>query len=153
MTEITAQHAAAYLNGERELRDLIALDPSYIAQLRGRAQFFLEGGHHDRALIMLEMLEEIDRTDALPTLLAVEVLLKQGHSDRAEQKILRLLERHPNSAEARVAHAELLIQTGELVAAAAILEGVIAADPRGRTDAGRRAQGVAGRAYDLFESA
>ena len=94
--QLTDAELDAYERGEAELEDLLGLTPQYMDGLRGRAQFFIDGGHQERALMMLEMLEELDRTDVQPTLLAVEVLLKMGDSDRAEEKINELLERRPD---------------------------------------------------------
>ena len=153
MAAITEQQLDAYLSGETELKDLVDLDPDYLEQIKGRAQFFVDGGHTERALIMLEMLEELDRKDPLPSLLAIDLLLGDGRSDDAEAKIDMLQERHPNSPDVAVARAQLLVQTGQLVGAAALLEGVLAADPEATTDAGQRARALAARAHDQFESA
>jgi len=153
MTEITQKHVDDYAAGKVELATLLGLSPEYVTDLRGRAQFFIEGGHDERALIMLEMLEELDRSDTLPTLLAIEVLQKLGRSDAAEEKIERLLARDPHDLDALVAKAELLIATGELAPAAATLEAVVERDPDGRTDAGKRARAVAARASAQLTSA
>ena len=92
---------------------------------------------------MLEMLEELDRTDTLPTLHAIDVLLVLGRSDAAEAKINRLLSRNRRDPMARVAQAELLIRGGQLLPAAKLLEQVVAEDPVGA--AARRAVAVAAR--------
>ncbi len=149
-TTITAQQLYAYAAGEVEITDLIGIEPDYIEQLRGRAQFFLDGGHDARALIMLEMLEELDRSDPLPSLLAIEILLRRGESDAAEEKIQSLHERHPDDPNVAIAEAELLIQTGQMVPAAELLKRVIDADPKASTDAGKRAQAVAARAHRML---
>ena len=149
---ITPQQIEAYTTGEVELSELLQLEPHYIEQLRGRAQFFIDGDHIERALMMLDMLEELDRTEPLPTLVAIELLLRHGRSDAAELRIEGLLQHCPNSAAARVARAELLVQTGQLVAAAAMLEQVFGEDPEAHTEPGRRAQALAARAFEMFEA-
>jgi Flp pilus assembly protein TadD len=143
---ITQKQLDAYAAGEVELKELLAISPEYLAQLKGRAQFFLDGGHRQRALMMLEMLEELDRTDPLPTLLAIEVLLQLGQSDTAEQKIHRLLALRPNDPQALVALAELKLAIGEMVPAADLLKKVIETDAQAKTPAGARARAVAARA-------
>ncbi len=153
MTEITDAQVQEYLSGKVELVQLLGMAPDYVAKLRGRAQFFLDGGHHERALIMLGMLEELDRTDKLPTLLAIEVLLSLGRSDEAEAKVESLLARFPEDPEVVVAKAELHIAIGEMAPAAALLERIIAGDPDGQTVAGQRARAVAQRAYERIEAA
>ncbi|MEK7703776.1 MAG: tetratricopeptide repeat protein [Myxococcota bacterium] len=147
MSEITNQHVDAYVGGKIELVDLLGVDADTLDKLRGRAQFFLDGGHRERALIMLEMLEELDRRDKLPTLLAIEVLLELGRSDAARDKIDALLARDAHDPDALVALAELRLATGELVAAANLLRTVIEVDPDAKTSAGARAQAVAARAH------
>lgn len=151
MPEISQQQLDDYVAGKTELKDLIGLDADHLEQLKGRAQFFLDGEHHERALIMLEMLEELDRSDTLPTLLAIDLLLGQGNSDAAEEKIETLLARDPDDADALVAKAQLLVQTGQMVPAAELLERVIAEDPDATSDAGKRAQALAARAHDLLK--
>jgi len=147
MTTLSPQDIKSYAAGTRELRDLLGIDGATYDALRGRAQFFLDGGHRERALIVLEMLEELDRTDALPVLVAVEVLLELGRSDAAAEKIHRLLARDANDADALVALAELKIAIGELVPAADVLARVLEGDPEGRSAAGARARAVAARAH------
>ena len=97
--EITTADVERWAAGKVELKDLIGLDAAELEGLQGRAQFFLDGKHDERALIMLEMLEELDRTDPLPTLLAVEVLLRLGRSDAAEEKVEALLRRRPGDPD------------------------------------------------------
>ena len=138
----------AFEDGEVELRELLGLDPDYLDQLRGRAQWYLDGGHDDRALIMLEMLEALDRKDKLPALHAVDVLLRLGRSTEARAKVEALLERDPDDADALVALAEVRIAAGELAPAAELLERVVRNDPDGRTLAGARARVVASRAHE-----
>ena len=89
----TERDLKAYDEGTTELKDLLGLEPDYLEQLEGRAQFFIDGGHHERAVMMLEMIEELDRTQKLPTLLAIDSLLALGRSDAAEEKVRGLLER------------------------------------------------------------
>jgi len=143
----TDKELTAYADGTIELKDLLGLGPDFLEQLKGRAQFFIDGGHHERAVMMLEMLEELDRADSLPTLLAIDSLLAQGHSDAAEAKVRALLERDPESPDALVALAEVQIAAGEMVPAAETLVRVIDTDPEGTTDAGRRAMAVAAAAH------
>ncbi len=132
MTEFDPTRLEAYDRGEVELKDLIGLDEETMERLRGRAQFFLDGDHTERALIMLEMLEALDRRDPRPALLAADLLLSEGRSDAAEEKIEARLARDPHDAAARFARAALLAQTGRLVPAAALLESILGAgDPAG----------------------
>jgi len=147
MDPTTTMKLEGYLKNTTELRDLLGIDSGYLELLRGRAQLFIDGGHTERALIMLEMLEELDRKDPVPSLIAADLLLREGRSDEAEAKIDRVLARSPNEPQALVARAELLIAIGELTSAAAILRQVIAGDPDGKTAAGRRALAVAARAH------
>ena len=150
MTEITQQHLDQYAAGKAELKDLVGMSAEEVEHLRGRAQLFLDGGHDERALIMLEMLEELDRSDPLPSLLAVGLLLKRGESDAAEEKLAALEGRHPKHPEVQIAKAELLIQTGQMVPAARLLKAVIDQDPQAKTDAGKRAQAVVARANAML---
>ena len=152
MSEISKDQVEAYLGGKAELHEILELEPDYVEQLRGRAQFFVDGGHVERALIMLGMLEELDRTDPTASLIAAELLLAEGSSDAAAEKIGQVLERDPNNADALVASAELKIATGQLVPAAKVLEKVISIDPEGKTAAGSRALAVATKAHSQFEA-
>lgn len=130
-----------------ELKDLLGLEPECLEQLRGRAQFFVDEGHLERALMMLEMLGELDRTDSLVTLLTIDTLLALGRSNEAEARVRSLLERNPEEASAIVALAEVQIAGGELAEAAQTLARVIDADPEGMTEAGQRARAVAALAH------
>ncbi|MEL6547243.1 MAG: hypothetical protein AAFQ82_21645, partial [Myxococcota bacterium] len=76
--EVADTEVQRYLEGKVELGELLGMGAERLEQLKGRAQFYLDGGHHERALIMLEMIEELDRTDHTAKLLAVEVLLALG---------------------------------------------------------------------------
>lgn len=152
MGEVTERQTAAYLNGEVELKDLLGLSPEYVADLRGRAQFFLDGGHDERALIMLELLEDLDRTDMVPTLLAVDVLLRLGRSDAAQAKADALSACAPQCDDAQVACAKVKLAIGEWARAAQLLKGVLARDPQARTSAGRSARALANEAYARFEA-
>lgn len=147
METITQKHVDAYLSGKAELKDLLGFSPEYVKKLKGRTQFFLDGGHKERALMMLEMLEELDRKDTLPTLLAIDILLQLGKSDAAEEKVNTLLTRRPDDPDALVALAELKLAIGELVPAAKALKKVVDKDPKGTTAAGKRARAVAARAH------
>jgi predicted Zn-dependent protease len=151
MNPTSTMDVNGYLEDRLELKHLLGIDPSYLELLRGRAQLFIDGGHTERALIMLEMLEELDRNDPMPSLIAAELLLGEGRSDEAEAKIDAILARTPGEALALVARAELKIAIGELVPAAALLARVIGGDPEGRTAAGRRALAVAARAQRQLE--
>lgn len=153
MSEITDHQVDAYLAGKQELVELLGVDADTLDKLRGRAQFFLDGGHRERALIMLEMLEELDRRDKLPTLLAVEVLLDLGRSDAAHEKIFGLLARDGQDPDALVALAELKLATGELAPAADLLRQVLERDPERKTPAGARAHAVAARAHARLAAA
>ena len=152
MSTITNKDLEAYAANKTELKDLLGMEPSFLELLKGRAQFFLDGGHTERALIMLEMLEELDRKDPAPSLIAADLLLKEGRSDAAEEKIEALLARSPHHPEGLVAKAELKIAIGELAPAAAILKEVIDQDPHGKTVAGKRAMAVAAAAHARFET-
>ena len=151
MNPMTTQDLEKYAAGKTELCDLLEMEPAYIEQLKGRAQLFIDGGHTERALMMLEMLEELDRRDPMPALLAAELLLKEGRSDAAETKIEAVLARTPGQPEALVAKAELKIAIGELTPAAELLRQVIERDAQGKTAAGRRAMAVAAQAHRRFE--
>lgn len=140
-----------YWDGTLELKDLLGLDPHVIEQLKGRAQFFVDGEHDERALLMLEMLEELDRTDPTASVLAVEILLKLGLSDRAEEKVSTWLERAPEHPDVLVAKAQLELSVGRWVDAATTLEQVISADPDSERPATQRAVVLARAAHEQFE--
>ena len=142
----------AYAANEMELKDLLGMEAAYIEVLKGRAQLFVEGGRTERALIMLEMLEALDRRDVTPSLVAAELLIKEGRSDAAEAKIESILARMPEHPDALVAKAELKIAIGELAPAAAILKKVIDGDPQASTAAGKRALAVAVQAHHRLGS-
>ena len=150
MTDVTTKEVENYQKGAIELREILGFDADYFDKLKGRAQFFIEGGHHERALIMLDMIEELDRRDLAAPLMAVELLLKDGHSDAAEAKITSLEERFPDRPDVLVARAELDIAVGRMVPAAERLRRVLDNDPELKTDAGRRAAEVAQRAYEMI---
>lgn len=140
----------AYAQGRKELHEIVGLGPDNIAQLRGRAQFFLDGGHLERALIMLEMLEALDRTDMQPALWAVDVLLKLGSSDAADEKLDEMSLRFADCHDLKVSRAELYLQTGRPYDAAGLLKQVLDADSLGKTEAGRRAHTVYARGKAMF---
>ena len=150
--EISESEMRRYLDGKVELRELLESDAELLAKRKGRAQFFIDGGHDERAVIMLEMLEELDRTDRTATLLAVEILLKLGLSDRAEEKVHALLERDAGDPDARVARAQLDLSTGRWYDAAATLQSVIDEDPEFSKPATQRASVLAQAAHERFES-
>lgn len=150
--DVTDTEVQAYLEGQAELRDILGMNGDLIEQLRGRAQFFLDEGHDERALIMLEMLEELDRRDATPTLLAIETLLKLGLSDRAQEKVEALLARTPDDPDALVARAQLELSTGRWVDAAATLQRIVDRDPEAKEGATQRALVLAHAAYARFEA-
>ena len=152
MEQITQKEVNAYLAGRAELKELLGFSPEYLQQLKGRTQFFLDGGHKERALMMLEMIEALDRKDTLATLLAVEILLQLGRSDAAEEKVNALLQRRPDDPDGLVALAQLKIAIGELVPAAQTLKKVIDQDQQAKTPAGRRARLVAARARAQLQS-
>ncbi len=147
MTTFSTQELQAYENGTMELKQLLGFGDDYLQALKGRAQFFVDGGHRERALIMLEMLCALDRTDFTPALLAAELYLEEGASDSAEAHIEAVLARMPDCAEALVAQAELQLRSGELTSAAALLRRVLATDSHGQTSAGKRALAVAAQAH------
>ena len=140
----------AYCAGTKELVEVLGVEPGYVEKLKGRTQLFLDTGNFERALIMLEMLEALDRRDPLPALLAVDVLLRLGWSDRAETKINARLQANPQDLSFLVAKAELLIAIGELHTAARTLQRVVDADPEQQTAPGKRARAVAAHAHALF---
>ncbi len=138
---------------QSELREVLGVDAGYLRQLKGRAQFFLEGGHHERALIVLELLEALDEGDTAVTLAAIDVLVALGRTDAAEERVQRLLSRDPRDTQALVAKAHVLLSAGELGPAAALLAQVIAADPSGTSAASRRARAIAAAAHARLEAA
>lgn len=140
-----------YLAGTMELASILEMTPQQMEQLRGRAQFFVDGEHDERAVIMLEMLEELDRTDTRPTQVVIDVLLRMGQSDAAKAKVDRLLARDPKSLDALTARAKVELAMGDWVKAAATLKDVAAKDPTAKTDAGKRGRALAAKAYATFE--
>ncbi|MBC7794799.1 MAG: hypothetical protein H7Z43_13930 [Clostridia bacterium] len=147
-----AKQVDSYLAGSSELHTLIGLTPQQMEQFRGRAQFFIDGEHDERALIMLEMLEELDRKDARPTLAAIDVLLRMGHSDAAKEKVAALKAKDAKNPNALVAEAALQIGMGEWGYAVSTLKELAACDPDAKTDAGKRGRVLAGKAYAMFEA-
>lgn len=152
MSELPDAVVQKYLRGEVEVRDLAKLTPQAITQLKRRTQMFLDGGHDERALVMLEMLEELDRKDAMVVLAAVDVLVRLGRSGDAAAKVERLLAVAPKSYEGRVAKARVEVATGAWPAAAATLASLLKEDPRAATEAGKRAHALAREAHALFEA-
>lgn len=142
----------AYVEGKAELKDLLDVAPETMEALKGRAQFLMDGGQDERALIVIEMIEELDRSDPMPHLLAATLLLRAGRSDAAQKKIERVLERHPDHPDALVSMAELRIATGNLVEASKLLEKVNGQDPHALTDAGKRARSLAAAAHEQLAS-
>ncbi len=142
----------AYVSGKREMHQILEMSAEQLQALRGRAQFFFDGEHDERALIMLEMLEELDRTDARPTFMAIDVLLRMGHSDAAKAKVQALATRHPSSADALIARAQVELALGEWANAAKTLGEVAKRDPSAKSEAGKLGRALAARAYATFEA-
>lgn len=142
----------AYLAGSKELHSIIGFTPEQMEQFRGRAQFFIDGEHDERALIMLEMLEELDRKDARPTLAAIDVLLRMGQSDAAKEKVAGLEARDGKGVDVLAGRAALQVGMGEWAQAAATLNELAKRDPDAKTDAGKRGRALAARAYAIFEA-
>ena len=147
-----AAQVDAYLAGKQELHAIMGLSPEQMEQFRGRAQFFIDGEHDERALIMLEMLEELDRTDARPTLAAIDVLLRMGQSDAAREKVAGLEARDPKGVNALAGRAAVQVALGEWAQAAATLAELAKRDPDAKTDAGKRGRALAAKAYATFEA-
>ncbi len=140
----------AYDTGRKELRHIIGMSDDAFSQLQGRAQFFIDGGHLERALIMLEMLEALDRTRMHVPLWTVDILLKLGRSDAAEEKLRELRERFGDTTDIQVSTAELLLQTGRPYDAASLLHAVIENDMDATTEAGLRARSIFARGRAMF---
>jgi tetratricopeptide (TPR) repeat protein len=141
-----------YLAGKIELASILEMTPQQMEQLRGRAQFFVDGEHDERAIIMLEMLEELDRTDIRPTLVAIDVLLRMGQSDAAKAKVDMLFARDAKSLDALTARAKVELAMGDWGKAAATLKELAAKDPNAKTDAGKRGRAIAAKAHATFEA-
>lgn len=140
-----------YLDGKKELGETLGLGAEAIETLRGRAQFFIDGGHHERALMMLEMLAALDRNDLVVALLVVETQLALGLSDAADGKLDELEAHFGKHADITVSRADLLLRTGHIAPAAELLRQVLAEDPQAQTRAGQRAQAVAHRGAQMLE--
>jgi predicted Zn-dependent protease len=152
MSGITTQDLERYTAGRISLQALLGLGEHELEPLRGRAQFYIDGGHHERALIILEMLEALDEADDLVKLHLAAVLLALGRSQEAQERVEAILARHPDHADAKVSLAEIRLAAGDLVGAAALVQDVVARDPDGGTAAARRARGVALRGDALFRA-
>ena len=152
MAELSEAQIEKYLRGEVELRELTGLAPEQLQQLRKRTQMFIDGGHDERALVMLEMLEELDRKDVTATLKAVETLLALGKSGEAMVKVRRLLADHPKSYDGRLARAQVELATGQWALAATTLQQLVNEDPNAQTESGKRAHALARQAHALFEA-
>lgn len=152
MAELTEAQIDKYFRGEVELHELARLSPEELLQLRRRAQHFLDGGNDERALVMLEMLEELDRNDVAATVKAIDVLLGLGKSGEAMKKVQRLLAVEPKSYEGRLARARVELATGAWGLAAATLDELVREDPQASTDSGKRAHALAKQAHALFEA-
>ncbi len=87
MNGITTHDLERYLGGRVNLQSLLGLGAHELEPLRGRAQFYIDGGHHERALIMLEMLEALDESDDLVKLHLGTVLLALGRSREAQERV------------------------------------------------------------------
>ncbi len=152
MADLTDAEIEKYLRGEVEMRELAGLAPEQLLQLKKRTQFFLDGNHDERALVMLEMLEELDRKDTAATIKAVDVLLGLGRSGEAMEKVQRLLTADPKHYEGRLARAKVEIATGQWALAAMTLQQLIDEDPKATTDAAKRAHALARQAHAMFEA-
>ena len=152
MAALSEAQIERYLRGEVELRELAQLSPEQLHQLRMRAQAFIDGGHDERALVMLEMLEELDRKDETATLKAIDTLLALGKSGEAMTKVRRLLVANPKSFDGRLARAKVELATGEWALAAATLQQLVNEDPTAQTESGKRAHALARQAHRLFEA-
>ncbi len=152
MAELSEAQVERYLRGEVELRDLARLSPEQLLQLRKRAQMFIDGGHDERALVMLEMLEELDRNDTTATLKSIDTLLALGKSGEAMDKVQRLLAAAPGSYDGRLARAKVELATGQWALAATTLQQLVEEDPDAQTESGKRAHALARQAHGLFEA-
>lgn len=114
-----------YLSGKKELKDLLGFSQQDIVNLKGRAQFFLDGGHEERALIMLEMVEELDRKDSAATLAAARLLARRGESTSALEKLTLLKYRLGELPMILFLEAEILVNIGRVVEAAPLLRSVV----------------------------
>ncbi|HSI05009.1 MAG TPA: tetratricopeptide repeat protein [Myxococcota bacterium] len=152
MAELSEGHIEKYLRGEVELRELARLSAEQVQQLRKRAQMFIDGGHDERALVMLEMLEELDRKDTTAAIKAIDTLLALGKSGEAMTKVQRLLALEPKSYDGRLARAKVEIATGQWALAATTLQQLVKEDPTAQTEAGKRAHALARQAHGLFEA-
>lgn len=139
MSSSTDADVDRYFSGEAELKDLLGLDPGYLESVRQRAQYFIEAEAWERALLLLELLEAVDRTDQKPALLASQALLELGRHDEARLKLLPLLDYPAVQVDALVLLARLHLRRAQLAEAAVLLKQACALDPEFRTDAGRRA--------------
>lgn len=138
-----------------DLRTLVNADEALLQRLRGRAQFFLDGGHHERALIMLDMLDSLEPGNIDVDLWTIDVLLKLGRSDAADEKLQSLLAAQPDNPDLRVSQAELWLQTGEPGRAAALLRELVSnldADGQHESLACRRARRVYARGQALLSN-
>lgn len=152
MADLTDKDIEKYLRGEVEMRELAQLSPEQLLQLKKRTQFFLDGNHDERALVMLEMLEELDRKDTTATIKSVDVLLGLGRSGEAMEKVSRLLAADPKHYEGRLARAKVEIAMGQWALAATTLQQLIKEDPKASTDSAKRAHALARQAHAMFEA-
>jgi predicted Zn-dependent protease len=129
--EITLQR---YLDGQATLKDALGISTEYLSQLRGRAQYYVDAGQWERALIMLDMVAALDRSDSAAELLAAEVELRMGRSFAAESRIRAVLESQPDSVDAHLASAAVYMARANLTDARACV---------GRASEHGRAQGQA----------
>ncbi len=149
-TMIKENSANKKLNISKEMIQILGISEDEHEALRGRAQFYLDGGHDERALIMLEMLEELDKRDETATLLAIDVLLRLGRSSDADKKAQYLIRKNPKSLDGQLALAQISLAKAEFFEAANYLEKVIQNAPSPDSDAAKRAYLLARDAQSLF---
>lgn len=144
------QDLAPYLSGQLELREVMGLPDALMDQFYARAQFFVSGGHWERALIMLERLEELDRKDLRPVLAAADVLVELGRSFEAEARLLRVLAAEPDHLDALACMVRVHLARADVHGAADMLRRIQSIDPQYVSPAARRALVAASAARAFF---
>jgi predicted Zn-dependent protease len=134
------------------MQELVQLSAEQLAALRKRAQALIDAGHDEGALVLIEMLTELDRRDQRAALKAVDLLLGLGRSTEAAERVTVILKADPMSYDGLLARAKVALATGAWGLAAATLEDLIKRDPEAKTESGQRAHALARDAHRLFDA-
>lgn len=111
----------AYIEGRQSLQQALGITDDYIAQIRGRARYYLEQGMIDHALIMLDTLQCLSYDDPTPTQVAVSVLLEDKRFSEARARAEKYLSERADNQEVLLCLAQIHARSGNIEEAQQIL--------------------------------